>query len=774
MVLPIFNVINLQGQEKDTIVSTINSADTINNQHKSQNSVSISEISNEELNKQGGGSQGLKSIPGLSVVSSSDGPANIRVRGLPGGGYRYVGYMEDGLPVLPTGFYAVPSSDQYFKSDLTIKTVEGTRGGNAPILLSNTPGALINYISRTGDQIPYGQFKYTVGLSQLSHREDANIGGHIDSLWQYNIGGFYRIDKGIIPAEFISNQGGQIKINITRNFKSNKGFIRIYGKYLNDKVMNALKCIYSFNSKHIAEPINGFDLFTQTLIPKDYSFQFNLPEGESFKSDMSTQYSNQLLYGGFLFNYNLGNWSLNNRFRFQSAKSRIAADAITGVIAIDTTTFYFLDGTKLINNNNDYYVSHAIKDVTRDDQQIINYLNLKRKFGKNTVEIGAGVYLYNTNSENVNFSFKSEMVDRPRVITGSNGIVVNLASRYDPSGHNIYSGLTATSSLYINSDIYLAKQLSLNLSARYDNQDISGKKAAFEGTSVKDGGNGFVIVGMNQFSDNRNYWSASFGLNYTKIKNTSLFLRATRAYNAINIDDLGSVDVNPENLKNRTVYSIEIGDKFNNNRIRFSQSLSYTSIDNLLLVINIPNAGGSLIAQSTFASSETYSFEMEFSWLITKYLKFQLTSTLQKVRFTNYMFKVKETAAPEYSGKEIDWKGNVPGSMPQLIMQYSIDYRIKNIDLFCKSNLTGKVYTTDADTYTLPAFIEVSMGASYTYRKKYGIRTWVNNLFNSRNLIDGNTMGEQFINVDNLNYGQPMIGRAILPRSFWVSLEYRF
>lgn len=80
-----------------SIVSSL--TDTTKHGSVSQTSVSISEISSEELNKQGGGSQGLKGIAGLSVVSSSDGPANIRVRGLPGGGYRYVGYMEDGLPV---------------------------------------------------------------------------------------------------------------------------------------------------------------------------------------------------------------------------------------------------------------------------------------------------------------------------------------------------------------------------------------------------------------------------------------------------------------------------------------------------------------------------------------------------------------------------------------------------------------------------------------------------------------------------------------------------
>lgn len=770
--------LQIQAQEKgnqlrnDTSIISI-SADTTKNAGIMQKSVSISEISNEELNKQGGGAQGLKSIPGLSVVSSSDGPANIRVRGLPGGGYRYVGYMEDGLPVLPTGFYSVPSSDQYFKSDLTIKTVEGTRGGNAPILLSNTPGALINYISKTGGDISYGHFKYTLGLSQLSHRVDANIGGKIGSNWKYNAGGFYRIDKGIVPAKFTSSLGGQYKLNLTRQFRSNKGFIRIYGKYLNDRVANAMKGIYAYNNSHIAKAMPGFDMFTQTLVPQEYVFHFNLPEGNAYTSDISKQYHNRLYYGGLLLNVNLGSWTLNNRLRYQAADSRIVADAITGIFAVDDMPLFRLDGSPF-NQSNGYYVNHSIKDVTRSDQQIINYLSLKRNLGKHSVEVGAGIYLYNMESENVNFSFKTELANQPHVLTVSGGDVISMASMYDPSGHNKYNGLTATSSLYINSNLVLSEYLNMNVSARYDNQNIAGKKARFEGASVHDGGAGFVISGKNRFSDNRNYWSASMGINYNKIRNLSLFARATRAYNAINIDDLGSVDVNSENLKNRTVYSFELGDRYKNKRIRFSQSFSYTSIDNLLLVVNIPNAGGSLISQSTFASSRTYSFEMEFGWLVMNNLNFQLTSTLQDVKFTQYKFTVKNTAAPEYSGKEMNWKGNVPGSMPSAILQYSLNYTFKNMDIYCKANTTGKIYTTDADTYTLPAYTEVSVGAGYRLFKKYGIRAWVNNLFNNRNLMDGNSMGEQFINEHTLVAGQPMIGRVILPRSFWLSLEYKF
>lgn len=737
-------------------------------------SISRSELSNDELNKQGaGGSTALKSIPGLSVVSSSEGPANIRVRGLPGGGYRYVGYMEDGLPVLPTGFYSTPSSDQYVKSDLTIQTVEGIRGGNAPILLSNTPGALINNISRTGSEKQYGQMKYSSGLSQQSHRLDLNSGGKLSSRWLYNMGGFYRIDDGIVPVAFVANAGGQVKFNVTRLLNADKGFIRFYGKYLNDKVSNVMKSVYAYNPEHLGKAMPGFDLFSQTILPREYRFQLELPEGNQSLSDLSRQYHNRVLYAGITLSLNLGKWKFSNQSRYQYAQSNVVADAITGVIAYNGTPLFYQDGT-MGTQKNGYYVNHAIKDIPRSDHQIVDYLSLKSKIGKHQLEIGGSIYLYKMNTDVLGFSFKTELENQPRILVTSNKVVANLSSKYDPSGHNRYNGITATSSIFINDDIKLNENLDLNIAVRLDNQNIAGKKAQFSGSSVRNGGDGFVISGMQDFRNNKTYWSATTGLNYKVTSNFSTFLRTTRAYNAFNIDDLGAVDVDPANLKLRTIYAAEIGSKYGRNNLRFSSSVSYTSISNLLLTVFIPTPTGSLISQSTFASSRTYSFEAEGSYQIIKSLKIQMTSTFQNVRFTDYKFKIRETAGPELGGKEIDWSGNTPGSMPGIILQGSLNYDYKKLSLYLRSNMTGKIYTTDGQTYQLPVCTEFSAGGGYKFMKRIDFRFWVNNLLNSRYLTDGNTMGEQFINPSKLVVGQPMIGRTLLPRNVWFSVGYSF
>jgi len=165
---------------------------------------------------------------------------------------------------------------------------------------------------------------------------------------------------------------------------------------------------------------------------------------------------------------------------------------------------------------------------------------------------------------------------------------------------------------------------------------------------------------------------------------------------------------------------------------------------------------------------------MKDSYQILKSLRFQLTSTLQVVRFTDYKFTIRETAGPELGGMEIDWSGNSPGSMPATILQGSVNYDYKNASVYVRANTTGKIYTTDAETYQLPRSTEISAGLGYKILKRIDIRAWVNNLLNSRRLTDGNTMGEQFINTSDLKVGQPMIGRTLLPRNAWLSVGYNF
>ena len=145
--------------------------------------------------------------------------------------------QEDGLPVTnyQTTYYG---PDLFHRADLTTRRLEAVRGGSAVITSANAPGGIFNFISKTGGEKFGGQMLVTGGLQGESNpllRYDINLGGLLaDNGLTYNIGGFYRYDQGARNTDITWENGGQLKANITK--KTNNGFIKIYGKYLNDKV----------------------------------------------------------------------------------------------------------------------------------------------------------------------------------------------------------------------------------------------------------------------------------------------------------------------------------------------------------------------------------------------------------------------------------------------------------------------------------------------------------------------------------------------------------
>jgi outer membrane receptor protein involved in Fe transport len=84
--------------------------------------------------------------------SGGEGNANIAVRGVPisSGGSKYLQLQEDGLPVLLFGDIAFATADIFTRFDRNVAKVEAIRGGSASILSSNSPGGIINFISKTG------------------------------------------------------------------------------------------------------------------------------------------------------------------------------------------------------------------------------------------------------------------------------------------------------------------------------------------------------------------------------------------------------------------------------------------------------------------------------------------------------------------------------------------------------------------------------------------------------------------------------------------------
>lgn len=719
----------------------------------------------------------IRSIPGIMASSNGgDGPGNVRVRGLPsGGGYQFFGVMEDGLPVLPTGFNSFPSPDQNFKADLTIKTIEAIRGGNAPLVMANTPGALMNNISYTGANKTYGKFKFTTGLTQEMFRLDGNMGGSINPKVKYNFGGFFRTDKGIRPPTYTANKGGQLKANVTWNFSEN-GFVRVYVKYLNDRVQWQLPGVYAFNKEKKSEPIQGFDMFKETLVPAQTKFDVQLPDGSTNHFNLENGYRTRLGYGGFLFQYSVNGWTIKNNFRYQYNDIAGNFSLIAGVTPfVPNRTYYYKNGQQLVNPKG-YYAIQQLNDSRRLESQLINYLEVTKKTGKHSFTFGGGVYFYDVIShEGINAMVSTEIRNHPKVIliNAASAPAAFAVANNNPQGHVKYDGVTQMSSVYALDEWTLSDKVRFEAGIRMDRFHLHGTKAVYEGSSMSGGGPGFYIFGMAPWSNEEINWSASIATNYKFNNSLAFFVRGTRSYHAFNIADYVAIDFNPASLKKHEILMAELGCKYAHGKFSLFSALAYTAGSKLPLVIHIPTASGAIFTQSTFASSRSISWETEATYQLWKGLNLRLTATVQDPIFTDYEFTVTANGRPDIAGKTLNWKGNYPQNTPLWNVQLGGSYAYKNFSVFANAIRTGTTYSTSANTYRLHGYTDMIAGVGTKFfEKKIEFRFWANNLLDARSIGEGNVRGEQFINEKDLVAGQPMIGRVALPRSFWLSVAY--
>lgn len=179
----------------------------------------------------------FRNIPGIrSESSGGEGNANIAVRGLPvaSGGAKFLQLQEDGLPVLEFGDITFGNADIFLRADFNVARVESVRGGSASTFASNSPGGVINLISKTGEQAG-GAVQLSTGLDYEEFRADFDYGGAISDDLLFHVGGFYRQGEGPRRIGYDGLKGGQIKVNLTKKFDA--GFVRLYGKYLDDRAV---------------------------------------------------------------------------------------------------------------------------------------------------------------------------------------------------------------------------------------------------------------------------------------------------------------------------------------------------------------------------------------------------------------------------------------------------------------------------------------------------------------------------------------------------------
>ncbi|MCY1649034.1 TonB-dependent receptor [Caulobacter sp. SL161] len=261
----------------------------------------------------------LRNIPGIRAeYAGGEGNANYSIRGLPlsGTGSKYVQLQEDGLPVLEFGDMLQFTSDMFMRADLNVSQIETIRGGSASTFASNSPGGVINLISKTGDT-EGGAVQGTYGLNYGEKRVDADYGGKISDTLRFHVGGFYRQGEGPRDVGYTAYKGGQIKANLTKTLEN--GYVRVHAKLMDDRTPSyqfvPIRVTGTNADPTFSNPAN-FDIKTDSLLSPYTSNIVTLDANNNIaRDDIREGQRSKVASVGLDSQIELNGWTISEKFR---------------------------------------------------------------------------------------------------------------------------------------------------------------------------------------------------------------------------------------------------------------------------------------------------------------------------------------------------------------------------------------------------------------------------------------------------------------------------
>ena len=772
---------------------------TARGQNRLESSISVSTIGEETIVRLAPPSAAdlIRQIPGIrSEASGGEGNANIAVRGLPvsTGGARYIQLQEDGLPILEFGDIIFGNADNFLRADRNVARVEAVRGGSASTFASNAPGAVINFISKTGKQ-EGGAIQASVGLDFETYRMDFDYGSRLADDLYFHVGGFYRTGEGPRDIGFNGFDGGQIKANITKEF--DRGYIRFYGKYLNDRTPTILPmpvAVGGTNGRPDYRGLPGFDprrdalyspFITQavTLDGQNRPASFDINDGLSVRSAAF----------GIESQFEIGaGWQVTNRFRFADNSGSFtspfpaeagAAQAIANGLGGPGSTIRFatgpntgalanpatIGGNGLLTNVVMFNVRLNSLDNITNDFRISNDFDL----GGARLAFTGGFYasrqtintdwLWTSQVQTVEGGGRAVLVDilnaagNPVTQNGTAGFGASFFGNCCRRNYDVdYSTYAPFASFSLELD-----RLTLDLSARYDfgdaNGSITGAETGF--------GNG--VIGFD-FDNNRaispaealtsqlplgqarpvnysfGYLSYSLGANYLVTDEVGVFARYSRGGRHTADRSLFSPAVSPvdgglpggDSGVIARVNQAELGVKYQSRGLAlyatgFYARTSETNVDIAPLVL----------FDTEF---EAYGLELEGSYQ-TGPFALSAGATWTRAEIVDALDRTTI--------------GNTPRRQADLVYQATAQYNDRTFTLGANIVGTTASFAQDNNGLRLPAFAQVNAFAAVRPMERVELGLNATNLFNSFGFTEAE---EGLIPANGLVRARSIQGRTLL------------
>jgi len=766
---------------------------------KLQSSVSVSSIGSEQIADYAPRSTAeiFRNIPGVrSESSGGEGNANIAVRGLPvaSGGAKFLQLHEDGLPVMEFGDIAFGNADIFLRADYSIDRIESIRGGSASTFASNSPGGVINFISKTGKEAG-GSIGATIGLDFKSTRVDFEYGTPINDSLRFHVAGFYRDGEGPRRSGYNGNSGGQIKANITKEFEN--GYVRLYFKYLNDRATGILPMpvrVDGTNNNPNVGSVVGFNASSDTPHSAFFQSAFGLDGNNNRRTtDISDGMHPISTSVGAEFSFDLAEgFNITDKIRVARNKGRFvspfpaevgSAQSIADSIGGAGSTLSYANGPSGgsaignpagLNGNGLLMRTHLFNVEINDFGNFNNDLRLKKTMdmdGGSSVNLMAGYYKSRQKID-MDWVWDTYLLE----VKGNNAALINVTD----AGGNLmtdnglvaygvpYWGNCCTRSYNTTYDTnapyaslsWENDNLNVDASIRYDSGKAFGNYAgAVQSLNFDVNQDGVISTPEKSVSvmDNANpsvvnytwsYVSYSLGANYAFSDDLAAFARYSRGGRA-NADRLlfGKVKADGSVSSQDAVDMVnqaEVGVKYRGDNI-------------------------SVFATFFYAKTDEQNFEATSQRFVDRTFKakgLELEAVYQNDGLNLRGSMTYTNAKISKDALNVALEGNRPRRQAKLIYTFTPSYSYDRFTVGANVIGTTSSYAQDDNQLVMPAYAQVNAFAYVEIVEGLQVSLNANNLFDVIGLTESE---EGSIPANNV-----IRARAIAGRSVTATLKYSF
>lgn len=757
----------------------------------------------------------LELVPGVFVEGTAGELSNnYSVRGLQGGGQRFIQLEEDGLPII----YQGGGADFFFSQDLTIDRLEAVKGGSSGVLTVNGAGATINFISKTPN------FKESEGIARITgydyglKRADLYYSMPITEKLAFNVGGYIQSNPGVRENPF-DYDGYRVKAMLEYRMDDG-GFIRLSAKLGDLKAAYYAGMPYAYNNGKPGavsglDPQSdniGGDSFSRISVPvstfveadgfrdfrlsegvrvktKQIRLDFQKPLSDSFEIFGRGRYLDLSYdFNGLFPGSGTGNAGLASAVDYLTPGTRSPINGLltAGQAAFPTAARFGIRNTRsgVVTGSNQTAALNGLNGNGFLQQTTLNHdYNEGHDFGANLGgrweaesdgfrnSLTFGVLYYNVRRFQNQSAAASALNDVKNnsdlydvvALDANNNVIGALTDNgllsYGNWGAGIREREDESISLYANDEIAIGDSLRIDGGIRWENLSSTyneGNGAAIN-QPVPAGVGGVVRdVGstwdgtFRTVKDKKDAISWTVGANYLITPNLAVYARYADGFQTNNTDPVTRIELYEAGVR------FEMGRKFSASATVFRTNFNdqfYNFID--------PTDP---TRQTAFlADLRTKGVEIDAVVRPTDWFELHASGVFQDPTLNN----LRLNGVPQTG-----FDGNRPERTPSKLFTITPTVKLPNGlgELFVRYKYIGKIFADSGNGVALPGYGVTGIGATVNITEQMQLSVNADNIFDVIGLTEGNPRQGQTQNAASGFF----YARGIVGPTYGASLTFRF